>query len=796
MLSDRRAIWLTVVLVGLLVLAETYFPFFVGDPLPLPVWFFAASLGVLVLLVAAVALLDRGITVLLGGWRPGVLMGLGWAVVILQLYLAGGGSAWLPYLWASLPFAAWVVRGDRRETEANPGAALIVLLAVLLSTDFYHRFWLLTADPSPVSLGAGAALGAAGAWILMNLPGLLSPLGSTLWKHRRRAGLALFVGIVFVSMMWLTDRNPAHWEIQSNFTGVLRKLEVPEAASPKKSPNIVLVSIDGLRRDHVTPPFPEDLELEALRKLRRESVRFPRAYSPSSWTLPAHASMMSGVLPVDHGAVAHEFSGIRSDRPLFPQYLQRFGYRTAAFTGGGYVDQRLGFRRGFDHFRQIQAPYRRFVPGIVEITSGLLSFTRYHLRVKIRDHAPDPPRPAEPVLRRAREWIRSQSDTPGPFFAFVHTNQLRDHARPFEDSLAELRAKNPDLARAFQGETRQGFDPDVPLSDREKNAFLDREPFLSDTALKRFRKRARRFYRGSDWQREAMRQVVRLYPPDLKRLVKATLANLPAEEWENLSTMNRKEAEWALGWKQIARNLRTLTEDYFRARRWLYRHELRRVDRELQTFIEFLERENLYEESIVVLVSDHGEGFSRDPFLVGHGVRKDLDWEGQLHETLLHVPLWVKLPGGRGAGTNRESLVQLTDLFPMLFRHLGLSLARWPRGVVPGNVLPDTPDEPPRERRIVRGSVIAGKSRMANLFVQDRDHKLVLNLPRRTLFAHERTPSGEKPVRLSDVPGERREALRAAFREHLKRFSTGSNPYPGAQNFRQRWVQQILKERP
>ncbi len=793
MLSDRRWIWITVVLVGLLVLAETYFPFFVGDPLPLPLWFFAASLGALVLLVAAVALLDRWARRLLGGWRPGTWIGLGWAVVILQLYLAGGGHAWLPYVWASLPFAAWFAGGTRDDPDGTP---LIALLVALLSTDFYHRFWVLTADPTPVSLGAGAVLGAAGAWILMNLPGLLSPLGSTLWKHRWRAGMALFVGIVFVSMMWMTDRNPAHWEIQPNFTGVLQELEAPDVLPATKFPNIVLVSIDGLRRDHVTPPLPVDLELEALRKLRRESVRFTRAYSPSSWTLPAHASMMSGLLPVDHGAVAHEFSGIRSDRPLFPQYLRRFGYRTAAFTGGGYVDQRLGFRRGFDRFRQIEAPYRRFVPGIVEITSGLLSTTRYHLPVKIRDHAPDPPRPTEPVLRRAREWIRSQSDEPDPFFAFVHTNQLRDHARPFDESLAELRPQKPDLARAFQGDTRQNFDPDAPLTDREKNTFLEREPFLSDTALKRFRERTRHFYRGSDWQREAMRQVVRLYPPDMQRLVKATLANLPTEEWEKLSTMNRTEAEWALGWKKIGRKLRTFTEDHFRARRWLYRRELRRVDRELRTFIEFLERENLYEESIVVLVSDHGEGFSRNPFLVGHGVRKDLDWEGQLHETLLHVPLWIKLPGGKGAGINREALVQLTDLFPMLFRHLDLNLSRWPRGVVPGNVLPDTPDAPPGERRIVRGSVIAGKSHMANLFVQDRNHKLVLNLPRRTLFAHERTPSGEKLVQVSDVPGNRRAVLRAAFREHLKRFSTSNNPYPGAETFRQGWVDQILEDRP
>lgn len=86
----------------------------------------------------------------------------------------------------------------------------------------------------------------------------------------------------------------------------------------------------------------------------------------------------------------------------------------------------------------------------------------------------------------------------------------------------------------------------------------------------------------------------------------------------------------------------------------------------------FLERRGLYRDSLIVFTSDHGEGFSLDPLVFGHGKRTDVEGINQLHEELIRVPLWVKLPGSRKAGETVGELVEIRELFPFLFDLLGV----------------------------------------------------------------------------------------------------------------------------
>src|SRR4051794_34571061 len=71
--------------------------------------------------------------------------------------------------------------------------------------------------------------------------------------------------------------------------------------SPPHQGPILLISVDGLAADAVAPPPDHAASPSAIEALAADSVIFDRAYSHSPQVLPAHASILSGQLPVDHG---------------------------------------------------------------------------------------------------------------------------------------------------------------------------------------------------------------------------------------------------------------------------------------------------------------------------------------------------------------------------------------------------------------------------------------------------------------------------------------------------------------
>jgi len=84
-------------------------------------------------------------------------------------------------------------------------------------------------------------------------------------------------------------------------------------------------------------------------RLRERSLLFSNAFSTSSWTIPAHASMLTGRYP---SSLAPNPSDRRAFRaaPSLAQLFREAGYATAAFAGGGFLSKSFGVDRGFDVF--------------------------------------------------------------------------------------------------------------------------------------------------------------------------------------------------------------------------------------------------------------------------------------------------------------------------------------------------------------------------------------------------------------------------------------------------------------
>ena len=121
--------------------------------------------------------------------------------------------------------------------------------------------------------------------------------------------------------------------------------------APPSRPNVVLVSIDTLRADHLgVYGYPQGTSPH-IDALAEESLIFDLAFSTSPWTVPAHASMLTGRYPEEHHAGhATILTPLAPEIPTLAERLFENGYRTIGHTGGGFVGPAYGFDRGFEEW--------------------------------------------------------------------------------------------------------------------------------------------------------------------------------------------------------------------------------------------------------------------------------------------------------------------------------------------------------------------------------------------------------------------------------------------------------------
>jgi arylsulfatase A-like enzyme len=190
---------------------------------------------------------------------------------------------------------------------------------------------------------------------------------------------------------------------------VLAGLLLSGCAPEEKVSGIVLISIDTLRADHLgcygysreTSPF--------LDQLAARGARFEQAISPSSWTLPSHASMLTGLYPSSHRAV-DATSSIAPSAVTVAELLQGEGFATGAVVTSWFVSANYGFHRGFDWFQDLdQTPHEK------------------------ADETVD----ARQVIDLAAEWLEARADQ--RFFLFLHlydTHYAYNPPHPYRDLFA------------------------------------------------------------------------------------------------------------------------------------------------------------------------------------------------------------------------------------------------------------------------------------------------------------------------------------------------------------------------
>jgi len=120
---------------------------------------------------------------------------------------------------------------------------------------------------------------------------------------------------------------------------------VPATRSP-----VILISVDTLRSDHLPAYGYNGVATPNIDALRKDAILFSRAYSPVPLTLPAHASILTGMLPADHTVRDNIGFRLPASVPTAAEVLKKNGYATGAAVSAFVLRRETGIARGFDFF--------------------------------------------------------------------------------------------------------------------------------------------------------------------------------------------------------------------------------------------------------------------------------------------------------------------------------------------------------------------------------------------------------------------------------------------------------------
>ena len=128
---------------------------------------------------------------------------------------------------------------------------------------------------------------------------------------------------------------------------------------------IILISLDTLRADHLGVYGYHRNTSPNIDAFAKESIVFEHAVVQSPWTLPSHMSIMTSLYPSFHGLVDKDLLSPLDDRHItLAELLKKGGYKTAAFTDGGFMRGAFGFNRGFDVYDDQGGGIKKILPKV------------------------------------------------------------------------------------------------------------------------------------------------------------------------------------------------------------------------------------------------------------------------------------------------------------------------------------------------------------------------------------------------------------------------------------------------
>ncbi len=194
--------------------------------------------------------------------------------------------------------------------------------------------------------------------------------------------------------------------------------------SPKQPRNLILISIDTLCADHLGSYGYERPTSPTIDAIAAEGLLFEDVSTPSPWTLPSHASMLTGLYPNRHGVKSHT-QRLPGRVKTIAEMFKAHGYDTAGFVNSHNLSTRYGLDRGFGYFDYIKEDAGQTEPSLVGT--------------------------------RAMQWLKRGKEK--PFFLFLHYYDVHSDytSRPqYEDKFTHPYSGKADGTTSQLVSVRQG----------------------------------------------------------------------------------------------------------------------------------------------------------------------------------------------------------------------------------------------------------------------------------------------------------------------------------------------------
>jgi choline-sulfatase len=208
------------------------------------------------------------------------------------------------------------------------------------------------------------------------------------------------------------------------------------APAPKPQPSVLLVTLEGVRADHLGSYGHAIARTPHLDALAREGAEFEQAYSAAPLCLPAVTTVLTGRSPRSHGVHLDADVSLGPNVPVLAEAFRAHGYRTGGFVGTRVLGRASGLSRGFDtfvdEFGTAEKPAGRPEAGTTEET-------------------------VEAALR----WLLA-NQSPGPVFLWAHVRRAAPEPAPKNEAVEELydaslAATDQELGRLLDAARRPGL---------------------------------------------------------------------------------------------------------------------------------------------------------------------------------------------------------------------------------------------------------------------------------------------------------------------------------------------------
>jgi uncharacterized sulfatase len=334
---------------------------------------------------------------------------------------------------------------------------------------------------------------------------------------------------------------------------------------------------------------------------------FDWAVSTAQWTVPSHASMFTGLYPTVH-QTNQSYTALSEEIPTLAETLRDNGYRTVGFCNNplvGVLDN--GLKRGFDQFYN----YSGYVPNV----PGRRDKRRPFARFKRKQPG------AEQVLNKVTSSIERQFGQSSLLLWF----SMQEWFVPFWT-----------LTGRFKGDTKQSLH-DVADYLRYHDAIHKDEPFFMFINMME-----------THLPYHPPRKTMERWVPYLKR---------DREARDFLKRFNVQSYRW------VAPMIEPFTPLEQRVLRDVYDAEVAYQDQQLRRVFRHLKRSGQLDNTMVIIVSDHGESHGDHNFM-GHAF--------VVYNELVHVPLVIHYPAMFPAGKRIEKTVSTRRVFHTILEAAGI----------------------------------------------------------------------------------------------------------------------------